>query len=149
MKSYQTSVKLTRFATWGIALLMAVLLFLFPALVEFYHREFRPLDDATRMSVLRAFYCCAAAVLFALWHMDRLLRNISRAELFTTENVRHIRTIRWCCLAVSMLCLTAAAGFPSLLFASAIMIFLCLVVTVVGQVMASAVELREENDLTV
>ena len=149
MKSYQTSVKLTRFATWGIALLMIALLFLFPMLVAFYHREFRPLDDDTRFSVLRAFYGCEAAVLFALWHMDRLLRNISREELFTTENVRHIRMVRWCCLAVSLLCLTAAAGFPSLLFAAAILIFLCLVLTVVGQVMDSAVELREENDLTV
>ena len=149
MKSYLASVKLTRCATWGIALLMFALLFLFPTLVEFYHQRFRPLDDATRAAVLRAFYGCEAAVLFALWHMDRLLRNISRAELFTTENVRHIRMVRWCCLAVSLLCLTAAAGFPSLLFAAAIMIFLCLVVTVVGQVMASAVELREENDLTV
>ena len=149
MKSYQTSVKLTRFATWGIALLMIALLFLFPMLVEFYHREFRPLDNDTRFSVLRAFYGCEAAVLFALWHMDRLLRNISREELFTTENVRHIRMVRWCCLAVSLLCLTAAAGFPSLLFAAAIMIFLCLVVTVVGQVMKAGVEIREENDLTV
>lgn len=149
MKSYQTSVKLTRIATWGIMLLLAALLFLFPAMVEFYHQKFRPLDDATRSSVLVAFYCCAAAVFFALWHMDRLLRNIARKNLFTTENVRHIRLIRWCCLAVSLICLTAAAGFPSLLFASAIMIFLCLVVTVVGQVMAAAVELREENDLTV
>lgn len=149
MRSYQTSVKLTRLATWGIALLMLALLIFFPSLVEFYHQEFRPLDESTRASVLRAFYCCAVAVLYALWHMDRLLRNIDRAELFTLANVRHIRMIRWCCLAVSLLCLTAAAGFPSLLFASAVMIFLCLVVTVVGQVMASAVELREENDLTV
>ena len=149
MKSYHTSVKLTRFATWCIALLMLALLIFFPSLVEFYHQRFRPLDDSDRISVLQAFYCCAAAVLYALWHMDRLLRNIARAELFTLANVRHIRMIRWCCLAVSLLCLTAAAGFPSLLFASAVMIFLCLVVTVVGQVMASAVELREENDLTV
>ena len=149
MKSYQISVKLTRFATWCIALLMLALLFFFPALVEFYHLKFRPLDEPTRASVLRAFYCCAAAVLYALWHMDRLLRNISQAQLFTRKNVRHIRIIRWSCLAVSLLCLTAAAAFPSLLFASAVMVFLCLVVTVVGQVMASAVELREENDLTV
>ena len=149
MKSYQISVKLTRWLTWGIAAVMAVLLFLFPTLVEFYHREFRPLDDGARTAVLWAFYGSAAAVFFALWHMDRLLGNIGRAELFTTENVRHIRMTRWSCLAVSVFCMAAALEFPSLLAGGAIMLFLCLVVTVVGQVMAAAVAMREENDLTV
>ena len=36
-----------------------------------------------------------------------------------------------------------------MIFISTIMAFLALVVTVVGQVMKAAVELREENDLTV
>ena len=149
MRSYQTSVKLTRVVTWCIAALMLVLVVFFPTLTEYYHQNFRALAEDNRWALLRAFYACAVAVLIALWHMDRLLRNISREILFTMENVRHIKAVRWCCLAVSLLCLTAALGFPSLFFASAIMIFLCLVVTVVGRVMESAVALREENDLTV
>jgi hypothetical protein len=81
--------------------------------------------------------------------MEFLLRNILKAELFIEDNVNHIRSIRWCCLAVSIICLAASFGFPSLVFLGVIMAFLCLVINVVGQVMKAAVAIQEENDLTV
>ena len=149
MKHYETSARITLWAGRGVSALVLLLLPLFPMLINIYHLQFRALSSAERIAIIAVFYACAPAVLWALRSMEFLLRNILKAELFIEDNVNHIRSIRWCCLAVSLLCLTAAAGFPSLLFASAVMVFLCLVVTVVGQVMASAVELREENDLTV
>ena len=149
MKHYETSAKVTLYASRAVAILIAALLTCFPILVEGYHRDFRPLADSERIAIIAAFYVASVAVLLAMWHMDKLLRNILRAELFTTENVSHIRYVRWCCLAVSLICLGAAFGFPSMIFLSVIMAFLGLVVTVVGQVMKAAVEIREENDLTV
>ena len=149
MKHYETSAKITLYATRGVAALITALLFCFPVLVERYHQHFRPLADSERTAIIYGFYACSVAVLLAMYHMDRLLRNILTAQLFTTKNVTHIRFVRWCCLAVSLICLCAAFGFPSLFFLSAIMAFLSLVVTVVGQVMKAAVELREENDLTI
>ncbi len=149
MCSYRFSAKVTLYATRAVAVLMGVLLFCFPVLVERYHQRFRPLLASERTAILLGFYACSGAVLAALWNMDRLLGNILRENLFTLENVGHIRGVRWCCLAVSVICLAAAFGFPSLLFLSLIMAFLCLVVTVVGQVLKAAVTIREENDLTV
>lgn len=149
MKHYETSARVTLYATRAVAVVMLALLLCFPALVERYHQHFRPLLTTERTAITGAFYACAVPVLLALWHMDRLLCNILRAQLFTTKNVTHIRFVRWCCLAVSLICLCAAFGFPSLIFLATIMAFLGLVVTVVGQVMKAAVEIREENDLTV
>ena len=149
MKHYEFSAKVTLWAARGVAVLIAVLLFCFPALVERYHQNFRPLSDAERHSLIGAFYASALMVELAMYHMDRLLRNILRADLFTGENVAHIRMVRWCCFAVSAICLFAFFGFPSMIFISTIMAFLALVVTVVGQVMKAAVEIREENDLTI
>lgn len=149
MKHYETSARITLYASRAVAVLITVLLLCFPVLVERYHQHFRPLLDSERTAILSAFYVCAVPVLLAMFHMDKLLRNILRANLFTTENVSHIRTVRWCCMAVSLICLGAAFGFPSMIFLSTIMAFLGLVVTVVGQVMKAAVEIREENDLTV
>ena len=149
MKHYETSAKITLYATRGVAVLITALLFCFPVLVERYHQHFRPLLDSERTAIIYGFYACSVAVLLAMYHMDRLLRNILMTQLFTTKNVSHIRSVRWCCLAVSLICLCAAFGFPSLFFLSAIMAFLSLVVTVVGQVMKAAVEIREENDLTI
>lgn len=149
MKQYETSARITRYAGRAVAVMMGILLPCFPMLVEQYHQYLRPLLDTERTAILGGFYVCALAVFPALWHMDRLLTNILRAELFTTENVSHIRSVRWCCLAVSLICLCAAVGFPALILLSVIMAFLCLAVTVVGQVMKAAVILREENDLTI
>ena len=149
MKHYEFSAKVTLWASRGVAVLIAALLIFFPGMVERYHRNFRPLYDSERYALLGAFYLSAVAVELAMYHMDKLLRNILRAELFTAENVSHIRYVRWCCFWVSVVCLFAFFGFPSMIFISTIMAFLALVVTVVGQVMKAAVELREENDLTV
>ncbi len=149
MFTYKISARVTLYTTRAIGALMVALLFCFPVLVEQYHQHFRALLESERTAIIWGFYGCSAAVLPALWHMDRLLGNILRETLFTLENVNHIRTVRWCCLAVSLICLAATFGFPSLLFLSVIMGFLCMVVTVVGQVLKAAVAIREENDLTV
>lgn len=149
MKHYVFSAKVTLWASRGVAALIAFFLIFFPGMVESYHQNFRPLADAERYALLGAFYASAVAVELAMFHMDRLLCNILRAELFTAENVSHIRHVRWCCFAVSVICLFAFFGFPSMIFISTIMAFLALVVTVVGQVMKAAVELREENELTI
>ena len=149
MKHYTFSATVTLWASRAVAVLIAFFLIFFPGMVESYHRNFRPLYDSERYALLGAFYLSAVAVELAMYHMDKLLRNILRAELFTAENVSHIRYVRWCCFWVSVVCLFAFFGFPSMIFISTIMAFLALVVTVVGQVMKAAVELREENDLTV
>jgi hypothetical protein len=149
MKHYVFSAKVTLWASRFVAALIAFFLIFFPGMVESYHRNFRPLSDSERYALLGAFYLSAVAVELAMYHMDKLLRNILRAELFTVENVSHIRYVRWCCFWVSIVCLFAFFGFPSMIFISTIMAFLALVVTVVGQVMKAAVELREESDLTI
>ena len=149
MKHYTFSATVTLWASRAVAVLIAFFLIFFPGMVESYHRNFRPLYDSERYALLGAFYLSAVAVELAMYHMDKLLCNILRAELFTSENVSHIRYVRWCCFWVSIVCLFAFFGFPSMIFISTIMAFLALVVTVVGQVMKAAVELREESDLTI
>ena len=149
MKHYVFSAKVTLFASRFVAALIAFFLIFFPGMVESYHQDFRPLSDSERYALLGAFYLSAVAVELSMYHMDRLLRNILRGSLFTSENVHHIRMVRWCCFWVSIVCLFAFFGFPSMIFISTIMAFLALVVTVVGQVMKAAVELREESDLTI
>ena len=74
---------------------------------------------------------------------------ISRGDVFTRENVRRIRAVRWCCGGVGLICVPAAFCYYPLVFMVIIMGFLFLVVSVVCQVMDAAVTIREENDLTI
>ncbi len=149
MCDYRLSARVTLYFTRALGLLAILLLFCLPVLLKQYHLHFRPLPQALRTAILAGFYPSCAAVLPALWHMDQLLRNILQQQLFIMENVRHIRFVRWCCLAVSIICCIAAIGSPALLLLSLIMAFLFLVVTVVGQIVKAAVAIQEENDLTV
>jgi len=149
VKPYTFSARVTRCACRVVAGIVAVLLPLFYMLLQLYARHVLPLPQRVLVSLNVAFYLCAPGALIALWHMDRLLTNILGGQLFVLENVRRIRAVRWCCLEVSLVCVAAAFGFYALIFIGLIMAFLCLTVTVVGQVMKAGVELREENDLTV
>ena len=144
----QRSAKITLWCSRFIALVVFALIFAMPALVKWYD-EFRTLQPGRPLAILICFYCCVPAVLYALWCMDRLLLSILDGLIFTQTNVSYVRRIRWCCVAVSLVCFPAACVYPPLIFLAVIMGFLALVVSVAKNVLAAAVEIREENDLTI
>ena len=148
MKRVVSSVHVTLWAGRLVAAVVFCLLFTLPAVLQWYSR-FRPLTETERTAIMAAFYLCAVAVATALWSMDSLLRAILANQVFTHENVCRIRVIRWCCLAVALICIPAAFCCYPLVFMVLVMGFLSLAVTVVVRVMAAAVAIREENDLTI
>ncbi len=148
MKHKNLAARVSLWVTRAICALLAVLVFVMPGIISWYS-GLRPLVVEASTALLTAFYVCIVPVVLALWQLDRLLRNILRGEIFVSSNVRCIQMIRWCCLAVALICVPASLFYPPLVFLSVIMGFLGLVVTVLCQVMAAAVVIREENDLTV
>ena len=131
-----------------VALTVGVLCFTLYDLLVWYSNV-RGLPWQVCAVILAGFYLCTPAVLYALWCIEKLLRNILKDAVFVPDNVRCIRRIRWCCAVVSAICLASGLVYPPLMFLAVIMAFLAMVVSVVKNVMAAAVELREENDLTV
>jgi len=144
----ERSAKITLWCSRLLAGAICVLLFAMPGLLRWY-QTLRSLGSYGAAAIIIGFYCCAPIVLYALRCIDRLVRNLLKGAVFILENVRLIRRIRWCCAGVSLVCLPAAFFYPPLIFLAVIMAFLALVVSVVKNVMAAAVEIREENDLTV
>ncbi|MBQ4600662.1 MAG: DUF2975 domain-containing protein [Oscillospiraceae bacterium] len=145
---HETTAAVTLWANRVIAVVIVSLLFVLPALLDWYCTvRFLSATEQTAISV--AFYCCAVVALAALWRLDCLLRSILAQQVFISANVNHLRFVRWCCLAVSLICLPAAFIYYPLIFMVVIMGFLFLVVNVICQVMKAAVALREENDLTI
>lgn len=148
MHQHHLTARITLWVNRLIGLLLAVLLPTLPLLLDWYC-NFRILTHAEYWAIAIAFYCSTAVVAVALWNLDCLLRNILALSVFTKDNVQHIRRVCRCCGGVSLICLPAAFIYLPLLFMVVIMAFLCLVVSVVAQVMAAAVAIREENDLTI
>ena len=136
---------------WANRLLMAtvlVLAFAMPAILRWYNK-IRILKDGQNLALLIAFYLCVPIALFALYNLEKLLRNILAGDVFIRLNVRLIRRVCFCCLLVSGICLPASFYYAPLIFFCLVMAFLCPVVNVVRYVFDAAVTIREENDLTI
>ena len=142
------SAKFTLWCSRIIALAVIVLIFTFPRLLDWY-QGFRPLGLHGAAAVYFGFYLCVPVVLFALWCVDRIILNLLKDDVFIIANVRYVRRIRWCCAGVSCICAPAAFFYQPLVFMVVIMAFLALIVSLVKNILAAAVELREENDLTI
>ena len=142
---------ITRLALWVnrlVAALIVVLVIALPAVIRWYS-SVRVLSEGEQMAIMAAFYCCVIPIGMALWCLERLLGSILLEQVFVRENVRRIRCMQWCCAAVSLICIPASFAYLPLIFLVVIMAFLSLVVCVLTRVMATAVALREENDLTI
>lgn len=136
---------------WANRLLMVTVIalaFAMPAILRWYNR-IRILKDDQNLALLIAFYLCVPIALFALYNLEKLLRNITAGDVFIRLNVRLIRRVCICCGLVSGICLPASCHYAPLIFFSLVMAFLCPVVNVVRYVFDAAVTIREENDLTI
>ena len=147
-KKSDVSTVVTLWINRAVMVLMAVMLFALPRILDYYS-QYRFLTESGTVAVTVSFYCCAVFIFVALWFMDGLLRSIRKGIVFVRANVLRIRRIRLCCGLVSLICLPAAVFYLPLSFLVVIMAFLCLAVSVVASVMDAAVVIREENDLTV
>ena len=140
-----------RVVLWVNRIVFCILVALLPSMpfILRWYSTIRTLSATEHLAILIAFYICAVIAGVALWKMEQLLRNILADNVFIRKNVRHIRTIQWCCGLVSLVCIPAAVFYLPLVFMAVIMGFLFLVTGVLTKVMDAAVNIREENDLTI
>ena len=148
MSNNNTMTHITLWVMRCIAVCLVILIPFMPSLLDWYGTT-RVLSHAKYMAILLAFYCSTVVTLPALWQLDKLLRNILAGQVFVRRNLTCIRWVQWCCLGVSLICLPAACVYLPLFFVVILTGFLTLMITVVVRVMAAAVEIREENDLTI
>jgi len=141
-------ITLTLYVTYfAIAVVIAVSIGLFWILE--INSIVRTLLPGEKNAIMAGYYCSLPMILLALWKVLGLLKNIRSELVFVMENVKALTVIRSCCLGIFLVCLVAGCFFFPLLLVVAIMGFLGLMMQVLKQVMAQAVAIREENDLTV
>ncbi len=137
------------------AAVLIVWLFSFPQFFELFYIRYHHLsaeNEAVRhvaSIVVPTFYACAPFAAAALYLLIRLLFNIIREKVFIIRNVWYLRIIAACCFAVCAVTLTAGLRYAPLLIITFAAALLGTLLRVVKNVMHAAVELREENDLTI
>ena len=96
-----------------------------------------------------AFYACAVLAFTALFFLNKLLSNISRGKVFIEENVKLIRILSWCCYLVGIvLAVYSIWAYPFIVIAVAAAFF-GLIIRVLKNVFAKAVQIQEENEGTI
>ena len=108
--------------------------------------------DTPKMLAVSLVLLCAAAVsgLLALVALHFLLNHIARGDVFIPANVRLLRILSWLCFCAAGI--FGAAGLtlhPVFHFGLLGAAFIGILLRVVKNAFAEAVELKNENDLTV
>ena len=136
-------------ATFIFAALVIAACVLLPFFVKMY------LGDAyeTAAGIKTALYIClyisGASSLMISYLLLRVLFNIRKNIVFDRRNVKYTRYISWCCFVVcaAFFALGFFIRFSFVIsFAAA---FIGLIVRVVKNLLNEAVDIKEENDLTV
>ncbi len=149
------SVTLSIVVCFVVAVALTAALFIGPWLVELWFTIFRGWSETSpgmlRMLTLfsASFYPCAVFGYITLYSLLRLLFNIQKEDIFTLQNVRYLRRISWCCFAVAVITLVSGVFYLPFLAVAVAAGFVGLMLRVVKNVMQSAVEIREENELTI
>ena len=122
----------------------------------FAHRIITPLDYAplnTALGEVSPFLLTVyvgiipAVALLVLLYM--LLHRIGKGQVFVTQNVKTLRLISWCCFFGAFLSLASTLYYFTWILVAAAAAFMGLIVRIVKNVFAKAVELQEDADFTI
>ena len=101
------------------------------------------------LPTMASLWACAASAFIALFQLGRMLRNIAEGRVFVGANVKALRVISWCCFAVALIFFAFFFYYVLGLILATLAAFAGLILRVVKNVFEQAVEIKEENDLTV
>jgi TctA family transporter len=99
--------------------------------------------------VLPVYYAFCVPALVALVSLDRMLGNIRKGTLFSTANVRLLRVISWACFGAAAVLFVSVVVSIVFGFIGLLAVFFGLILRVVKNLFAAAVELKVENDYTI
>lgn len=138
------SLLLSRVCVWVFTVLLAALLLTAP-----WFWNWILWRSSVRMVYIGVTYASGVPAAVILFCLHRLLRNISEEEVFIQENVRSLRIMSWCLMAAALVYLVGSLFDWYLVVLAAAAAFVGLILRVVKNVFAQAVELKNENDFTI
>lgn len=155
MWNVKKSVNLSIFVCVFLAFILVGLLFCAPDIFYIYlttYRGFNVVGEAIRNTKSIFCYCFYPSAVFAgiiLMSLLKLLFNIKNDKVFIPLNVKLLRIVSWGCFAIAVITLIGAFYYLPFIFVSAAGGFTGMLLRVLKNVMFSAVEINNENELTI
>ena len=155
MWNSKKSVKLSIVVCFILSAVLVLLAIFGPMVFKIYmtaYRGFLPDGEAMRHLSQTFAWCFYTSAVFAgviLYSLLKLLFNIKGGQVFINQNATLLRVVSWCCFAISVITFIGAFFYMPFGFVALAGGFVGMMLRVLKNVMQSAVELREENDLTI
>lgn len=100
----------------------------------------------TEVFFLATIYIGSIPAAYLLYNLFRLIRRIEAEQVFISENVECLRRISWTCFMGAVIALVSTFYYFPWVFLAVAASFMGLIVRVVKNVVAKAMELQEEVD---
>ncbi len=154
MKKRQISAALSLVVCAASAVLLVAWLFTFPRFFGWFYLAYHgiaenPYTQSVMKRVIGAFYGCAPFAAASLYCLIRLLLNVMKDQVFIPRNVTYIRLVAWFCYAVALITLVTGARYFPLLIITFATFTVGTLLLVMKDLFRTAVELKEENELTI
>lgn len=139
----------------AVAAVLLVLAFFGPNLFWLYMTGYRGIaPESIVLAMLKkvftwVFYPSAVFAAIILYELLRLLFNIKNGMIFIQQNVSILKVVSWCCFIIGVITLIGGRYYMPFIFVACAGFFVGMLLRVLKNVMQSAVEIKEENDLTV
>ncbi|MBQ3587404.1 MAG: DUF2975 domain-containing protein [Oscillospiraceae bacterium] len=143
------SLKLSRICVYIFAVIMVAAAIAAPKLFSLLISLRTKYLAGTLPYFLASTYTACIPATVALWGLNRLLGNIEKGDVFINENVHIMRTLSWRCIVAGLICFLSASYYMPFLILAAAAGFVGLILRVVKNVFARAVEIKQENDYTI
>lgn len=148
MTKEKRSIAITSVLIKVAIVLCTAALFLMPYAAKMYEQISFQRDNVT-VPLLITFYVCAAFGFVILFVLNKLIKNIGSEKVFIDENVKLLKILSYCCLAIAVVTLIFAR-FRILVFVITFAAaFIGLILRVIKNCFTEAIRLREENDFTI
>lgn len=144
----EKSAKLSLILTDIIFLLSIVIGIFLPFLAGRYI-EITGKAESIKAVLITVCYCCLPFAVILLLTLRRLLKNILQSKAFIYENVKLLRILSWCCVAVALITLISGYFYLPFYIVGTAAGFFTLILRVIKNIFCTAIEIKNENELTI
>ena len=120
-----------------------------PWLTDWFINISRAGQDEDRVYLMTTVYVGFVPAAYLLYSLLKLLRRIETGQVLTAENVELLRRISWSCFVGAVVAIVSVFYYYPWVFVAIAAAFMGLIVRVVKNVVAQAVELKNEADYIV
>ena len=155
MWTNKQSVNLSIYVCVFLLILLLFLMLFASDVFEIYltaYRGFNVVGEALKNIKSTFCYCFYPSSVFAgiiLVSLLKLLFNIKNDKIFITQNVKLLKAVYLSCFIIGVITFVGAFYYMPFIFVSAAGGFTGMLLRVLKNVMSSAVEINDENELTI